>query len=164
MVMAMGFNAQAQQFYVKVTGTNVRLRSSPTLRTNNNIIYWTSTGQNVHPAKGALLPCYGSSGNFWYVYYAGTYCYISKDYAKRVSNGSSGSVSTRGSVVVVNGVNVRLRYGPGLNYAIYSNNRGNPIYPSKGSRLTYLGQSGNWYKVRYNGQTLYISKDYSYLN
>ena len=43
------------------------------------------------------------------------------------------------------------------------NGYGTPIYPARGARLTYLGQTGNWYKVRYNGNVLYISKDYSYL-
>ena len=60
--------------------------------------------------------------------------------------------------VKTTGKNVRLRYGPGEGYGIY-------CQLPKGTVMTYLGNSSdnNWYRVSYQGQELYISRDYSSL-
>ena len=44
---------------------------------------------------------------------------------------------------------VNFRKGPSMNYSIMRK-----LY--KGYKLTYLGRSGNWIKVKYNGTTGYI--------
>ena len=63
----------------------------------------------------------------------------------------------------MNGTNVRLRTGPGTNYAYYTWKDGSPCYLPKGTYLTHLGESGEFYKVDYNGKILYISKKFSYI-
>ncbi|MBQ0114691.1 MAG: hypothetical protein KBT10_02305 [Bacteroidales bacterium] len=65
--------------------------------------------------------------------------------------------------VVVNGHHVRLRWGPSLNDPIYSNSHGHAIYPHKGEKLIYLGTDIDFYRVLYDGNELYISSDYSYI-
>ena len=68
-----------------------------------------------------------------------------------------------GMRVIVDGVHVRLRWGPSTDAAIYSNSHGHAIYPRKGQSLTYLETVGDWYKVKYKGHELYISSDFCYL-
>lgn len=65
--------------------------------------------------------------------------------------------------VHVTGNGVRLRRGPSTNHEIFADAKGLPIYPLAGDNLVYLGQSGDFYKVRFKKQELYISKRYSEL-
>ncbi|MBR5717287.1 MAG: hypothetical protein IKX59_11925 [Bacteroidales bacterium] len=65
--------------------------------------------------------------------------------------------------VHVTGRGVRLRRGPSTDHAIFSDAKGRPIYPLAGDNLAYLGQSGDFYKVRFKQQVLYISKRYTEL-
>lgn len=67
------------------------------------------------------------------------------------------TANAQNRTVKVMGENVRLRLGPSTTAGIYSF-ESIPIYPEKGDILPMLGQEGDWYKVRYNGQELYISK------
>ena len=48
---------------------------------------------------------------------------------------------------------VNFRKGPSMNYSIMRK-----LY--KGYKLTYLGRSWNWIKVKYDGKTGYVYKDY----
>ncbi len=66
-----------------------------------------------------------------------------------------------GDVVEVTGTNVRLRIEPNLNGAIYKDSKGSPVYPAKGEKLEYLGESGDFYKVTFNGKQLFISKQFT---
>lgn len=149
--------------YVVATGNHVRLRTGPS--TGYPMLVWNSTGKPVWINKGDRLTYLGNdSYDFYNVLFDGKSVYISKQFARLVYPNSGYTSSSRGgSSVVVSGTHVRLRWGPSLNAAIYTNGYGTPIYPARGARLTYLGQTGNWFKVRYNGNVLYISKDYSYL-
>ena len=70
------------------------------------------------------------------------------------------SVQQSGQVVTVTGTGVRLRYGPGLNYDFLKWKDGTARCPKKGEKLQLIGQSGDWYQVRYAGQDLYIFKQY----
>lgn len=63
--------------------------------------------------------------------------------------------------VTANGV--RLRRGPSTSHEIFTDANGRPIYPIAGDNLVYLGQSGDFYKVRFKKQELYISKRYTEL-
>ncbi|MBO6057514.1 MAG: hypothetical protein J6P64_04760 [Bacteroidales bacterium] len=65
--------------------------------------------------------------------------------------------------VHVTGSGVRLRRGPSTDHPIFADADGRPIYPLAGDNLVYLGQSGDFYKVRFKKQELYISKRYSEL-
>ena len=67
---------------VKVTGTNVRLRTSPEI--NNSNIIKSSNGTNLHPKKGATLDCIGEAGEFYKVKYQDKEAYISKQFAEPI--------------------------------------------------------------------------------
>ncbi|MCF0202561.1 MAG: hypothetical protein HUK08_04275 [Bacteroidaceae bacterium] len=73
-------------------------------------------------------------------------------------------VGAMATVVIVDGTNVRFRLGPSTDYAILTNSKGQPIYPKKGASLTYIATEGNFYKVNYNGQDVYISRDFCHLS
>lgn len=64
--------------------------------------------------------------------------------------------------VVINGTGVRLRFAPSLNAGWLTWPNGKTRTVSKGTRLTYLGEDGDWYTVSYMGETFYVSKEYSY--
>jgi len=66
--------------------------------------------------------------------------------------------------VRVTGRGVRLRRGASTTDEIFSDSKGRPIYPATGDNLAYLGESGDFYKVRYMQQELFISKRFSELH
>lgn len=146
---------------VVVTGTNVRLRLTPSLN-SQTLTY--NNGVNVHPKKGEKLTCTGKTGDFYQVIYKGQKVYISKQFAKPVSTTKAPSPAASSSqrYIVVTGTNVRLRMSPSLNGKVYPTNA-NPVYPKKGERIKYMGDAGDFYKVNYNGNYLYISKQFSRL-
>ena len=63
--------------------------------------------------------------------------------------------------VVVTGKDVRLRATAPLKGAIIKDAKGNNLHPDKGQRLVCTGESGDFYKVVFNGITAYISKQYT---
>ena len=70
------------------------------------------------------------------------------------------TISILGTVIIVNadpgvvtGNGVNFRSGPGTGYSVYA------CLP-KGTQVTVNGVEGGWYKVSYNGQNGYMSKDY----
>ena len=65
--------------YVKVTGVNVRLRTTPSINDNN--IIKDARGKNVHPYKGERLKMVSEEDEFYLVIYRGDYVYISKQFA-----------------------------------------------------------------------------------
>lgn len=65
--------------------------------------------------------------------------------------------------VVLNGTNVRLRFEPNLQCKWLCDAKGAPTYLKKGTKLTYKGESGDFYCVEYKQQTLYVSKQYAYI-
>ena len=162
-VCALLFSAMAwADAQVVVTGTNVRLRTAPSLN-SQTLTY--SNGVNIHPKKGEKLTCTGKTGDFYQVIYKGQKVYISKQFAKPVSTGKTATTATASQgqrYVVVTGTNVRLRKSPSIKGAIYSVNQA-PVYPKKGERIKYMGDAGDFYKVNYNGNYLYISKQFSRL-
>ena len=163
-LLAMMSLAAVAADYVTITGNDVRLRMKPSLRSET---LTNTQGLNVHPAKGERLECLGESGDFYQVVYKGKKVFVSKQFAKRddakpkqepkpaVSSAKKGA-----KFVIVTGENVRLRQSPSLKGAIYSAN-GKPIYPQKGQKIKLIGESGDFYKVNYEGNYLYISKQYS---
>lgn len=150
--------------YVVCTGDNVRLRLGPSTDAPMLI---NSKGSPVYVNKGQKLTYIGSdSRDFYNVRYNGQNLYISKQFSKLVNTTNDPkryTVDKNTRYVVINGTNVRLRYGPSLTANIYRNEHGTPIFPPKGSMLIYAGQSGDWYKAYYDGRIFYISKKHSYL-
>lgn len=163
MMMLASMSAFAQ--YVECTGDNVRLRMGPS--TQYPILVWTSNDKPVYINKGETLTYLGNdTPEFYNVEFDGKSVYISKKYAKLMKaekKAEKKAVDSKSKSVVVAGDNVRLRWEASLDGKIYSNSKGKAIYPPKGAKLTYLGEEGNFFKVKYKGNVLYISKDYTYL-
>lgn len=65
--------------------------------------------------------------------------------------------------VVLNGTNVRLRLEPNLQCGWLKDSKGAPTYLKKGTKLPYKDETSDFYEVSYKGQTLYVSKQFSYI-
>lgn len=62
----------------------------------------------------------------------------------------------------VTGSGVRMRQGPSTSDPIYNDPfTQRPCYPLEGDVLPYLGEEGDWYRVSFMGEELYISKQFS---
>ncbi|GEM_PF-557710 len=66
--------------------------------------------------------------------------------------------------VTITGTGVRMRFGPGLNYGYYKNANGTTMSPKKGTKLQLLGQTGDWYEVKYGNDVAYVFKQYAKLS
>lgn len=73
------------------------------------------------------------------------------------------ATSNRPTRVVINGTGVRMRLGPGTEYDYPVTSSGRAYTVPKGTSLPYLGESGNWNKVMFEGSAYWVSKDFSYL-
>ena len=120
------------------TTTALNLRSGA--GTNKSIIMTMPKGAEV---------IVGLTQNGWCkIVYNNTAGYASAEYLTAVSK-VSGNFGTG----TVNGSDVRMRSGAGTNYSVMG------AY-QKGTKMSVVGASGNWYEVSYNGKTGYISADY----
>ncbi len=102
--------------------------------------------------KGAGVVVISTSNGWSKVMYNNTIGYASKTYLKATS-----SVSGNFGTGTITGSDVRMRKGAGTNYAILG------TY-DKGTKMTVTGAKGNWYAVKYNGKTGYVSGDYMTLS
>lgn len=118
-----------------VKGSDVRMRSGP--GTNYSIL---GTYQN-----GTALTITGTENGWTKVTIGGTSGYIRSDY---VSGGGADSKTG-----YIKGTGVRMRSGASTTSSILG------VY-NTGTSMTITGESGNWYKVSYNGKDGYVSKDY----
>ena len=159
MMAVMVFSAMAAN-YVTVTGVDVRLRLKPSLKSET---LTNSRGENIHPAKGQKLECLGESGDFYKVTFKGQVVYISKKFAKadapekKVQKPAAADAQR---YVVVIGTDVRLRLQPSLKAGTLQRNGVN-VHPKKGERIKLMGDAGDFYKVNYQGNYVYIHKDYA---
>lgn len=138
--------SHAINYYVVVDGDEVRLRETPEINDNNIIMI------PLHPDNGERLVYLGETKYFYKVKYKGYEAYISQKYSNKVVD----------CVVVVDGVNVRLRRTPEINDTNIITTPSGNLHPEKGERLEYLGETSDFYKVRYKGYDAYISKQYSH--
>ncbi|MBO7610555.1 MAG: hypothetical protein J6S96_10200 [Muribaculaceae bacterium] len=145
--------------YVTITGTSVRLRMKPSLQSET---LTTSAGVNIHPKKGEKLECLGDAGDFYKVKYKGKVVYVSKKFA--VADAAPVQTTAKQAdgqrFVVVTGTGVRLRLEPSLNAKTLQRGGVN-VHPKKGERIKLMGDAGDFYKVNYQGNYVYIHKDYA---
>lgn len=153
--------APQQTRYVTLTSGNVNLRWGPSMTSS---IYSWSSGSHVHFSKGTKFQYAGSTRNgFHSIHCDGHVLWVSTQWAKLSGNGNNTSSRGKYSSVVLNGTNVNFRTAPSMSAPILTNSYGSHIHVPKYTRLPYLGSTGNWYKANYNGTTVYISKQFSYL-
>lgn len=152
-------NANAQK--VVLNSGNLNLRYGPSLNAGILSDYY---GNHIHYAKGTTFNYAGETRNgFYCIYVNGERLWVAAQYARLVGGGnqySSGSSTKRH--VVINGTNVNFRLGPSLNSATLTDGYGNNVHVPKYTRLPYLGASGNFFKTRYNGRTVYVSMQFAY--
>lgn len=153
---------------VVVDGVHVRLRFSPS---TTGEILTGEDGNPTYPPKGAMFEYLGTNGSFYKINYEGTPLYISRDFChlkdekaatKKATTQKAATVS-KDKMVIVDGTNVRLRRSASLKGEIVLNEEGQTLYPKKGASFKYLGTSGNFYKIDYYGEELYISRDYCHI-
>lgn len=65
--------------------------------------------------------------------------------------------------VVINATELRLRWGPSTSAGILRWEDGSERYPKKGEIYPYWDESGDFYKIEYNGYIVWVSKKYTYL-
>lgn len=83
--------------------------------------------------------------------------YSATDFFKDKASASE-SVTQTPTQVVIDGTNLRMRYAPLPEAETYKRIDGSDCYPKKGERFTYKGETGDFYKIDYNGLELYVSK------
>ena len=134
----------SSSYVTEKTSVNLRMRSSKSTSSSSNII--------TTIPKGTTIKVYQESNGWYYVAYGSRKGYVKSGYF--VSDSSSPSVSsseTSGRTTA----NVRLRSSRST-----SSSSNIILVIPKGRTVTILSESGSWYKVRYNGQTGYVSSDY----
>ena len=133
----------SSSYVTEKTSANLRLRSTTSTSSSSNIITTIPKGASVKVYKEV-------SGGWYYVAYGSRKGYVKAGYFASDS-GTSSSSGTSGKTTA----NVRLRSSRSTS----SSSNIILVIPS-GRTVTILGESGGWYKVRYNGQTGYVSSDY----
>ena len=160
MMVAVVLSAIATDF-VTVTGTSVRLRLKPSLQSET---LTTNKGVNIHPKKGEKLECLGKSGDFYKVRYQGKVVYISEQFAKpdQPEKPTVTKPLAKGhqQYVVVTGEGVRLRLQPSLQAKCLQRNGVN-VHPKKGERIKLMGSKGDFYQVNFQGNYVFIHKDFA---
>ena len=157
-------NADAQK--VTLTSGNVNLRYAPSMNAGILSDYY---GNHIHYSRGTSFTYAGQTRNgFYSIYVNGDILWVSSQFA-RMSNGGYGqNLAPRqgrhggGKSLVINGTDVNFRLGPSLNAGVLSDGYGYHIHVPKYTRLPFLGTSGNFYKTRYNGRTVYVHMQYAY--
>lgn len=137
-----------------VEGSNLRVRTAPSL----------SASTFGYLLNGTEVEITGESGDWYAINYKGETGYCSKAYIKKGgtsssegsnngnSNDSSTTVTSKGEVINAD-AGLRVRAGASTSSAILGH-----LYT--GAKVDITGESGNWYKINYNGSSAYISKDY----
>ena len=65
--------------------------------------------------------------------------------------------------VVIDGSQLRLRLDPSTSSDTFKWPDGTNRHPNVGDKFKYLGESGDFYKIDFNGTELWVSKQYSHL-
>jgi hypothetical protein len=80
-----------------------------------------------------------------------------------LSNTSNDFVNTKDRVVVIDGSKLRLRLGPSTSSDTFKWPDGKNRHPKVGDKFKYLGESGDFYKIDFNGNELWVSKQFSHI-
>lgn len=71
--------------------------------------------------------------------------------------------SNKSRFVVIDGSELRLRFGPSTSYDTFKWPDGTNRHPNVGDRFKYLGESGDFFKIDFNGNELWVSKQFSHI-
>ena len=111
--------------------------------------------------EGETFDIIAKSGQWYNIKTAGIIGFVHGDYVQVIENNSSntptnpspGVTVTTGQVYGVEGSNLRVRTAPSLSASTFG-------YLLNGEVVEIIGESGNWYAIKYKGETGYCSKDY----
>lgn len=70
---------------------------------------------------------------------------------------------SQNQVVVIDGSGLRLRLGPSTSSDTFKWPDGTNRHPNVGDKFKYLGESGDFYKIDFNGNELWVSKQFSHI-
>lgn len=84
------------------------------------------------------------------------------DFSLQVNSQSNRNDNSTGRYVIIDGSNLRLRYGPSLSSDTFKWPDGTNRHPKEGERFRYLGESGDFYKIDFNGNELWVSKQHTH--
>jgi N-acetylmuramoyl-L-alanine amidase len=96
--------------------------------------------------NGETLQVTGEVDGWYKVSYNGQTAYVSKNFVTATAVSANGEYT-------VNVSSLRVRTGPSTSHPIIGG-------LSKGQSVQVIGEVQDWYKISYNGQSAYISKDY----
>ena len=142
-VMAVGMcplpaTASGDTYTVNVSSVNVRSSAS----TDGKVITRASRGENVEVL--------GSSGDWYKVKYSGETGYIRKD---MLVEGKTATSSSSTPTATVTGSSVNIRKSASTGAVVLKR-------VEKGTVLEAVSISDGWVKVKYSGETGYVSADY----
>lgn len=129
-----------------VKGGWLRLRDGASTDAETISAYFTGTTVTVLGATGQWYRVLTPDGKTGYMH--ASYLTLTG-----LSSGTTLEENTTGVVKSANGKAVRLRSGPSVQYAIIASY-------AVGTPLTVLSTSGDWCKVRINGRTGYMMKEF----
>ena len=137
--------------------TNLRVRSGAS--TSSSVLGYLTNNTEVNIV--------GSEGEWYKIQYNGGYGYVSKEYittnGNSVNNAGSNNtgntnsteteVSKTGYVYNVSSGGLRVRKEASTNSAVLGT-----LY--SGNSVSIIGETGSWYKIKYNSSYAYVHKDY----
>lgn len=100
-----------------------------------------------------LISYEGYDGNAYY--------YEDEDYYEEEGLQQSNSGVSR--FVVIDGSQLRLRLSPSTSSDTFKWPDGTNRHPNVGDKFRYLGESGDFYKIDFNGNELWVSKQHSHI-
>ena len=154
----------AQKGKVYNVSTNLRVRSGAS--TSSSVLGYITNNTEVSIA--------GSEGNWYKIKYNSGYGYVSKDYIKITGTSSSGNsnnsstnnstnqgntgssetqVNKTGYVYNVSSGGLRVRSEASTSSRVLGT-----LY--SGNTVNIVGETGSWYKIKYNSSYAYVHKDY----
>lgn len=72
--------------------------------------------------------------------------------------------SNESRFVVIDGSELRLRLGPSTSSETFKWTDGTNRHPNVGDKFRYLGEEGDFYKIDFNGNEVWVSKQYSHID
>ncbi|MGG7176893.1 SH3 domain-containing protein [Clostridium paraputrificum] len=138
-------------------GQVINITTSLTVRSGAS----TSSAAIGYLKNGAEVEITGESGSWYKINYNGTTGYVHKDYVKKAGSSDSGSSNNGGSTNVetikghvVNAPSgLRIRSGASTTSTVLGTLQ-------NGQNVDIKGESGEWYKIDFNGTIGYAHKDY----
>ena len=143
------------QTETKVTGTVTGITTTLNIRSGAS----TSASIIGTLKNGAKVEITGESGDWYKINYNGKVGYVYKSYIKKGTTGTTGgdggtsTTTEKKGVVVGISTTLNVRSGASTTASIIGTLR-------NGAQVTIIGESGNWYKIKFNERVGYVSKDY----